>query len=184
MASTEGTIDKYVTCVEDTFGKCNLNKHTCANCAVRYTNDEDGHATLDQDEYIKQLRPIQHPELTGADVGAQATKMVAYMFVSLRGAPARALFTQAWLMVYVVSLQRVQEPTNIQVRRLSAITRKLQACPKKIVYQAMNPAGEVDLHSDSGYRRLSGDADADVKGYCIRGANLLRRGNTSSGKPV
>eukprot|EP00959_Pyramimonas_sp_CCMP1952_P002662 54796-Pyramimonas_sp.AAC.1 len=48
----------------------------------------------------------------------------------------------------------------------------------------MNPTGEGDLHSDSGYRRLGGDADDDVRGYAIRGANLLRRGNTSSGKPV
>eukprot|EP00959_Pyramimonas_sp_CCMP1952_P368992 7728771-Pyramimonas_sp.AAC.1 len=91
--------------------------------------------------------------------------MLADMFVSLRGALAYALITQVWLMVYVVSPQRVQEPTKFQVRRLNAITRKLQACPKKIVYQAMNPAGEVDLRSDSGYRRLSGDADDDVKGY-------------------
>eukprot|EP00959_Pyramimonas_sp_CCMP1952_P457067 9474241-Pyramimonas_sp.AAC.1 len=48
----------------------------------------------------------------------------------------------------------------------------------------MTPTGEVDLHSDSGCRRLSGDADDDVAGYGIRGANLLRRGHTSSGKPV
>eukprot|EP00959_Pyramimonas_sp_CCMP1952_P067182 1402269-Pyramimonas_sp.AAC.2 len=66
----------------------------------------------------------------------------------------------------------------MQVRRLNATTRKLQACPKKIVYHAMTPTGEVDLHSDSGCRRLSGDADDEVKGYGIRGAGLLRRGNT------
>eukprot|EP00959_Pyramimonas_sp_CCMP1952_P300081 6276564-Pyramimonas_sp.AAC.1 len=48
----------------------------------------------------------------------------------------------------------------------------------------MNPTGAVDLHSDSGYRRRSGDADDDEKGYGTRGANLLRRGNTSAGKPV
>eukprot|EP00959_Pyramimonas_sp_CCMP1952_P220251 4605016-Pyramimonas_sp.AAC.1 len=48
----------------------------------------------------------------------------------------------------------------------------------------MNPTGEVDLHSDAGYRRLSGDADDDVEGCGIRWANLLRRGITSSGKPV
>eukprot|EP00959_Pyramimonas_sp_CCMP1952_P322708 6752770-Pyramimonas_sp.AAC.1 len=83
-------------------------------------------------------------------------------------------------MVHVVSLQRVQEPTNIQVRRLNAITITLQACPKKIVYQAMNPTGDVGLHSDSGYRRLSGGAVDDVRGYGIRGADMLRRGNTSS----
>eukprot|EP00959_Pyramimonas_sp_CCMP1952_P103587 2166333-Pyramimonas_sp.AAC.1 len=87
-------------------------------------------------------------------------------------------------MAYVVSLQRVQEPTNMQVRRLNAITRKLQACPKKTIYQSMTPTGEVDLRSDSGYRRLSGDADCQVKGHGTRGANLLRRGSTPSGKPV
>eukprot|EP00959_Pyramimonas_sp_CCMP1952_P415704 8710304-Pyramimonas_sp.AAC.1 len=83
-------------------------------------------------------------------------------------------------MVHAVSLQRVQEQTNIQARRLNAITSKLQACPKKTVYQAMTPTGDLDLHSDSGFRRLSGDADDDVKGYGIPGANLLRRGNTPS----
>eukprot|EP00959_Pyramimonas_sp_CCMP1952_P371258 7774734-Pyramimonas_sp.AAC.2 len=72
------------------------------------------------------------------------------MFVSLKGALAYALITQVWLMVYAVSLQRVQVPTNIQVRRLDAITRKQQACPKKIIYQSLTPSGEVDLHSDSG----------------------------------
>eukprot|EP00959_Pyramimonas_sp_CCMP1952_P232817 4865798-Pyramimonas_sp.AAC.1 len=103
--------------------------------------NEDGKVTLDQDEHIKQLRPIQHPELAGADADAQASKMVSNVFVSLRGAMPYALIAQVWLMVNVVSLQRVQEPTNIQVRRLNAITRKLQACPKKIDYQAMAPYG-------------------------------------------
>eukprot|EP00959_Pyramimonas_sp_CCMP1952_P331571 6943178-Pyramimonas_sp.AAC.1 len=43
----------------------------------------------------------------------------------------------------------------------------------------MTPTSEVDLHIDSGYRRLSGDADDEASG-----ANLLRRGNAPSGKPV
>eukprot|EP00959_Pyramimonas_sp_CCMP1952_P057442 1199217-Pyramimonas_sp.AAC.1 len=94
MAGTEGTIDKYVKCVEDTFGNCKLNEHSCTKCAVVYTKDEGGNVFFDQDEYIKQLRPMQHPELTGAEAGAQASKMVAVMFVSLRGALAYALITQ------------------------------------------------------------------------------------------
>eukprot|EP00959_Pyramimonas_sp_CCMP1952_P142772 2989096-Pyramimonas_sp.AAC.1 len=77
MASSEDTIAKYAKCVVETFGKCKLNKHTCTNRAVRRTKDEVGNVTLDQDEYIKQLRPIQHPKLTGADADAQASKMVA-----------------------------------------------------------------------------------------------------------
>eukprot|EP00959_Pyramimonas_sp_CCMP1952_P288725 6038139-Pyramimonas_sp.AAC.1 len=48
----------------------------------------------------------------------------------------------------------------------------------------MTPTGDVDLHSDTGYRRLSGDADDEAKGHGIGGANLLRRGSTPSGTPV
>ena len=62
-------------------------------------------------------------------------------------------------MIYGVSLQRVQKPTNLQVRRLNAVTRKLLSSPKKIVYRAMVPNDEVDIHSDSGYRRLTGNAE-------------------------
>eukprot|EP00959_Pyramimonas_sp_CCMP1952_P400292 8387300-Pyramimonas_sp.AAC.1 len=92
---------------------------------------------------------MHHPELTGADADAQASKILADMFVSLRGALAHALITQVWFTVYAVSLQRVQEPTNMQARRLGAITRKPQTCPKEIVYQALTPTGEVVLHNDS-----------------------------------
>eukprot|EP00959_Pyramimonas_sp_CCMP1952_P124765 2608574-Pyramimonas_sp.AAC.1 len=49
--------------------------------------------------------------------------MVTDTFVSFRGALANALVTQVCAMGQVVSLQRVQAPTNIQVRRLSAIAR-------------------------------------------------------------
>eukprot|EP00959_Pyramimonas_sp_CCMP1952_P320108 6699151-Pyramimonas_sp.AAC.1 len=104
---------------------------------------------------------MQHPEVTHADADAEASNMVPDMFVSLRGALAYTLITRVRLMVYVVCLQRVQEPTRVQVRRLSAITRKLQACPKKVVNRSMAPTGEVDLRSDSGDRRLSGNADGE-----------------------
>eukprot|EP00959_Pyramimonas_sp_CCMP1952_P400784 8398287-Pyramimonas_sp.AAC.1 len=64
MAGTEDTSEKYVSCVEDIFGKCRLNKHTYTNCAVRYTEDEDGNATLDQDGSIQQLSLIHISEPT------------------------------------------------------------------------------------------------------------------------
>ena len=90
MTGTDAGIDKYVGCVESTFGACKLNKHTYTNCAVRYTKTGDGDVTLDQDEYVKQLRPIHHHDLTGAVAEEKATKPVADMFVSLRGALAYA----------------------------------------------------------------------------------------------
>ena len=184
ITGLERNVDNYVKRVESVFGTCKVHKHTYTNCAVRYTKNEQGDVIMDQDEYIKQLRPITHPELTGAAADAKATKIITDMFVSLRGALAYALITQIWLMVYVVSLQRIQEPTNLQVRRLNAITRKLISSPKKITFPCMKPTGEVDIHSDSGYRKLTGDEDDETKGYGIRGANMLRRGSSPSGKAV
>eukprot|EP00959_Pyramimonas_sp_CCMP1952_P136802 2862714-Pyramimonas_sp.AAC.2 len=48
----------------------------------------------------------------------------------------------------------------------------------------MTPTGEVGLHSDSGYRRLNGGEDDEVKRYDIRGACLLLRGRTPNDAAV
>ena len=174
MAGQEKEIDNYTAEVEKVFGKCKLNKKTFTNCGVKYAQLDNGDVTMDQDDYIKTLRPIMTPELTGAAAEQDATKLVTDMFVSLRGALAYTILTQAWIQVYVVSLQRVQQPKNLDVRRLNAITRKLQSSPKKLIYPAMTCLGQADLHTDSGYRRMT-EVD-DEKGYGMRGLNLLRRG--------
>jgi hypothetical protein len=122
MTGTEPQIDHYVDEVEKVFGKCKLNKRQFTNCGVRYTLQDNHDVVSDQDEYIKTLRPIVSPELTGAAAEKEATKTVADPFVSLRGAAAYTTLAQAWIQVYIVALQRVQVPTNLDVRRLNAIT--------------------------------------------------------------
>eukprot|EP00959_Pyramimonas_sp_CCMP1952_P136844 2863535-Pyramimonas_sp.AAC.1 len=97
---------------------------------------------MDQDEHIKQLRPITHPELTGAAADAKATKPITDMSVSLRGALPHALLTQVWFMVHAAPLQKIQEPTNLQVKRLNAATRKLISSPKHITFPRMKPTDE------------------------------------------
>jgi hypothetical protein len=114
-------------------------------------------------------------ELTGAPADKFATKMVNDMFVSLRGALAYTTLTQAWIQVYIVSFQRVQEPTNLEVRRLNAVVRKLQKEPKKLIFPAMACKGIFDIHTDSGFRRMT-EVD-DIKGYGLRGLTLLRQGD-------
>lgn len=114
-------------------------------------------------------------QLTGAPPQDKATKSVANSFVSLRGAIAYTVLTQAWIQVYVAAPQRIQEPTNLDVRRLNAITRKLQKEHKKLIFLAMECNPIIDLHSDSGYRRLNGYKD-DESGYGMRGLNLIRQG--------
>ena len=46
----------------------------------------------------------------------------------------------------------------------------------------MTCSGKLDLHTDSGYRRMTGEADDDIKGYGMRGMNVWRRGKTKDGK--
>ena len=104
---------------------------------------------LDQDEYIATLRQISSPELTGEAPDKLATKSVADQFVSLRGALAYTLITQAWIMVYVVSLQRITEPTNLHVRKLNAVVSKLQHTPRKIVFRAMTSSPRVDIQTET-----------------------------------
>ena len=87
-------------------------------------------------------------------------------------------------MVYVVNLQRVTEPQNIHVRKLNAIVRKLQANPRKIVFKAMKGTPQLDIRTDSDYRRLTGEADDEYKGYGLRGANILRHGIALNGTPA
>ena len=175
MAGTEAEIDKYTAAVEKVFGKCKLNKRDFTNCGVHYQMLDNGDVTMDQDDYIKTLRPIVHGDLTGAAADQDATKQISDLFVSLRGALAYTTLTQAWIQVYIVSLQRVQQPKNLDVRRLNAVTRKLQKEPKKLIFPAMTCKGIVDLHSDSGYRRVT-EVD-DEKGYGMRGMTLLRKGD-------
>eukprot|EP00959_Pyramimonas_sp_CCMP1952_P037146 777217-Pyramimonas_sp.AAC.2 len=48
----------------------------------------------------------------------------------------------------------------------------------------MTPTGEVDLRSDSGHRRPNADADDEVGGRGVRGANLLLRGRALNDRAV
>ena len=145
MTGTEQDIDRYTQEVERIFGKCKLNKHQFTDCGVQYTKMPNGDVVLDQDAYIKTLRPIVHEELKENNPDDEATKIVSDMFVSPRGALANTTLTQCWIQVFIVALQRAQEPTNLEVMRLNAVTRKLQQSPQKLVYVAMDPNGRVDL---------------------------------------
>eukprot|EP00959_Pyramimonas_sp_CCMP1952_P333093 6974833-Pyramimonas_sp.AAC.1 len=48
----------------------------------------------------------------------------------------------------------------------------------------MKPTNEVDIHSDSVYRKLTGEEDDGTKSYGIHGANVSRRGNSPQSKSV
>eukprot|EP00959_Pyramimonas_sp_CCMP1952_P407132 8532842-Pyramimonas_sp.AAC.1 len=87
---------------------------------------------------------VQHSELTGVAPEEKVTKTLTDMFISLRGS---------------------LEPTNIQVCRLYTVNVLLESCPNqlKLTCPVRTPTEGVDMHSESGYRRLIGDADEEDK---------------------
>jgi len=173
-------IDYYMSIVEKTFGKLTVKRRQFTNCGVRHTQEQNGSITLDQDEYLKALKPIVHRDLTGADPEAPATPELVSLFWSLLGALAYSLITQHWLAVYVVALQRsTKDPRMIHIRRINALVRKAQQAPAKIVYQCMACNRDIDVHSDSGFSK------EQEKGYGIRGANYIRNGrHRQTSEPV
>ena len=78
MAGTEEDIDEYTRVVKKEFGKCKLSKHQFTSCGVRYTMTSNHGIVCDQDEYIKTLRPLVHPELTGQAAEKEATKTISH----------------------------------------------------------------------------------------------------------
>ena len=173
-------IDYYMSIVEKTFGKLTVKRRQFTNCGVRHTQEQNGTITLDQDEYLKALKPIVHSDLTGADPESPATPDLVALFWSLLGALAYSLITQHWLAVYVVALQRAtKEPRMIHIRRLNALVRKAQQAPARIVYECMTCNKDLDVHSDSGFSK------EQEKGYGIRGANYIRNGrHRQTSEPV
>ena len=48
----------------------------------------------------------------------------------------------------------------------------------------MRCLGKSDLHTDSGFRRLTGTSEDDIKGYGMRGLNYFRKGlRRDNGRP-
>ena len=136
---------------------------------------------MDQDACIATLHPMMSPELARQPAAAEAAKRVSDAFVSLRGALAYCALTQVWILAYIVALQRVPEPTKTDIRRLNAVTRKLQRGPKTLVFPVIHFLRGIDILGDNGYRRIRG-TDDDVKGYGVRGVSVLRRGQDHKGQ--
>ena len=87
----------------------------------------------------------------------------------LLGADAYSALTQAFVLVYIFSLQRANQiPTVAHVKRLNALTRELHRRPQKLVYSSMTCDRVIELYSDSAFSRENG------KGFALRGATYLR----------
>ena len=169
--------------LEKEFGKLGYHENDFTNTGVHhrlFTEGPDkGSVCMDQDSYIKALKPIVHPDLVGAKAETPASPALGALYWSLLGALAYCLITQHWVAVYVVALQRVtQAPKCIHLRRLNALVRILQRKPAQIWFRSMECLSTLECHSDSGFSK------EDQSGYGIRGANFMRVGKDRSGSRV
>ena len=166
--------------IEKVFGPMARNKEEFTNCGVHQKRHSNGDIEWDQDEYIKDLIPIQHPDLVGRKPEDTPSDHLTAMFWSLLGALAYALTTQHWLAVYVVALQRVTQCPKVgDIRKLNVYVRMAQVKKAHILFRAMKCLRLIDTHSDSSFKK------EQEKGYGMRGANYLRKGQaTPSGEHV
>ena len=171
--------EKVLQCIEKVFGPMDRNREEFTNCGVHQKRHKNGDIEWDQDDYIKDLIPINTSELTSKANTDEPSENLRALFWSLLGALAYALTTQHWLAVYVVALQRVtQTPTVGDIRSLNILVRKAKEHSAHILFRAMKCDRLIDTHSDSSFKK------EQEKGYGMRGANYMRRGTDKSGQKV
>ena len=176
MAGLKSEIDSLVKTLEGHFGKLTYQESEFTNCGICHKRLPDGTITFDQTEYLSALKPINPKHYASLQKDAPCPEHLRALYWSLLGAVAYSALTQAWVLVYIISLQRVtQNPTVTHVKRLNALTRELQRRPQKLEYSSMTCSRVVELYSDSAFSR------ENDKGYALRGAVYLRMGTDVRG---
>ena len=159
-----------LTQIEKVFGELKIIWHEFTNCGLRHIQDKTTlEISLDQEEYIKNLKPIQHAELSGPSSERECSAPLHQLFMSLLGAVAYALMTRVDVAVFVCALQRVtHKPLIIHVKRLNAVLRWMQANPKKIWFRRMSGKTHLRCVGDAAFRK------EENEGRSLRGAFFLR----------
>ena len=111
--------------MSEVFGELDYREKEFVCTGVRHRQTEDGSVVMDQTDYIKAFKPVAHPQLVGAPAEAETTPAVHAEFISLLGAVAYALFTQQWISVYVVALQRKTKKSLKNNSRIHDTTKNL-----------------------------------------------------------
>ena len=123
--------------IQEVFGELKIEWFTFTNCGLRHIQGPISYSiTLDQEEYIKNIKPIVHQDLKGLSSDADCSAEVIQLFMSLLGAVAHALMTRIDVAVFVCAMQRVtRKPKIIHVKRLNAVLRWMQANPKRLTFR-------------------------------------------------
>ena len=127
-------IDGVLYTIQEVFGDLKIVWHEFTNCRVRRIQSRATfQITLDQEEYIRNMKPIVHADLRGKSKESECSPELVQLFMSLLGAVAYALMARINVAVFVCALQRVtHKPKVIHVKRLNAVLRYMQANPQRI----------------------------------------------------
>ena len=157
--------------LEHVFGKLTVTKSEFTNCGVHHKRHNDGSITLDQDEYIKALIPIKHPELSNA-LDTPASDELLSLYRSLLGAVSYTQLTQHQMACYIVALQRVTHKLTVEdVKKLNVITKKIKDNPATLTFRPLGNLDECEhltIFSDAGFKK------EEIDGYALRGGLYLR----------
>ena len=156
--------------IQDVFGDLKIEWFKFTNCGLRHIQDPSTFLiTLDQEEYIKNMKPIIHGDLKGKNSDQECSVELIQLFMSLLGAVAYALMTRIDIAVFVCALQRVtHKPKIIHLKRLNAVLRWIQANPRKLVYQPLKGHTHLRCVGDAAFKK------EEEAGHSLRGALFLR----------
>ncbi len=157
--------------LEHALGKLTVYKNDFTNCGVHHKRHSDGSITLDQDEYIKTLIPIKHPDLSNAP-STPASEELLLLYRSLLGAVSYVQLTQHQMSCYIVALQKVTRKLTVEdVKKLNVVVNKLKASPATLTFRPLGTLEQQEhltVFSDAGFKK------EQVDGYALRGGLYLR----------
>ena len=161
-------IENLLNFLEITFGKMTA-QFKFTNCGMTHERNSQEDILMHQDDYTKAFKPINPKHYQHLDRETDCSEHLQSPFMSLLGAVAYTSLTQAWILVYIVALQRKNKQAKVSdVKRLNAPNRELMKRPRKLIYQKMEPSGTIEVYSDSAFNR-EGDAAHALKGMlCLR----------------
>ena len=184
IAGDRPTIVYILKCIEKIFGELKILWNNFTNCGVRHFKDPiTKEITLDQNEYVKGIKTVAHPEMSSQPSDALCGSELHMLYWSVIGALNFAILTRMDIAVFVSALQRVShQPTILHCKRLNTVVRWAQRNPKHIRYTRLgNVTGEalpgapgnvvpthLRMYSDAAFKKEEED------GHSLRGACYLR----------
>ena len=166
--------------IQEVFAELKIEQYSFTNCGLRHIQGPTTFLIiLDQEEYIKNMKPIIHQGIKGLSSDTGCTTEIIQLFMSLLGAVAYALMTRIDVAVFVCASQRVtHKPKIIHIKSMNAPLRSMQANPKRLTFRPATGPSHLRCLGDAAFKK------EEEAGHSLRGALFLRSfSDTNHGAP-